>query len=505
MSWISALLGAALLSASALAADKPAPQKFSAAHEAVFREAAGFLRAQKSDPSVNRGRHLSAQLASERSQEAAAFLLRLNEPILFADYAVASPKLIPNRMLEQAIIENLGNTVLGRCRAASIIAGSSSRALHEALMAEALVMIREDKHLEPNYCARAVARMSLPGAEADLLALFPQLKEHYDAFAMAEALVRAQVTRAAPLLLDWIRRSDSRSIATKAFVANKLRAPGIAQGLAARLMAMAAEPQSAEIDQAASSLASAASLANPGDPIDLSLFKPELLERFSPAARKSALELMAKRKDQEARARAFNPDNLVYWIDFGPIAIDRVRDALAHGVNPNLQAGGSPDNKPVLRAAMHNQEALALLLAAGAAPDATDWQGNSALWLLAGQKPHDPVLEGPYLEKARMLLAAKANPNFAGESRFTPLHRAAAFGFTSMIVLLLDHGANPNAEAVSEGILGLTPLQKAQDSKETEAAKVLAQRGGKTSAAYYARREAQRGAIKLLSPILRGH
>jgi uncharacterized protein len=51
---------------------------------------------------------------------------------------------------------------------------------------------------------------------------------------------------------------------------------------------------------------------------------------------------------------------------------------------------------------------------------------------------------------ARVLLEAGADPNGAGEGRFTPLHTAAQNGDAELVRLLLEHGADPGA-AASDG------------------------------------------------------
>jgi ankyrin repeat protein len=59
---------------------------------------------------------------------------------------------------------------------------------------------------------------------------------------------------------------------------------------------------------------------------------------------------------------------------------------------------------------------------------------------------HSVVMSKPYVRSSR-----KADPNKAGD---TPLHVAASSDFTSIIQLLVDHGANLNAKNEK----GQTPL-----------------------------------------------
>jgi ankyrin repeat protein len=114
-----------------------------------------------------------------------------------------------------------------------------------------------------------------------------------------------------------------------------------------------------------------------------------------------------------------------------------------HGGTALLQAAGFLD-----------REAVALLLAAGADPNLVDRRGVSPLLasLLAIYDAEDR-----HLEIAQMLLARGADVNLAGPGPWpTPLFAAVRRHPTALrlILLLLDHGADPNARDQA----GATPL-----------------------------------------------
>jgi ankyrin repeat protein len=164
------------------------------------------------------------------------------------------------------------------------------------------------------------------------------------------------------------------------------------------------------------------------------------------------------------------------------------------------------NDRPVLVALTNSRwETLQILLDAGADPNVVDWLGNPALKLLAERKAHEDSLDGPVLAAARLLFDKRANPSMPGESRYTALHAATARNFRSMASLLLERGADVNAEAEENGLAGLKPLQIAEDQKYTAMAELLRSKGGTTSVAFSAQRAARRTATTILAPILRGH
>jgi ankyrin repeat protein len=87
----------------------------------------------------------------------------------------------------------------------------------------------------------------------------------------------------------------------------------------------------------------------------------------------------------------------------------------------------------------------------------------------------------------------------------TPLHLATALKFTKMIELLVESGANVNAEATEQGIPGLTPTQIARDQGYSELAAYLRSKGGKVNEGFLARRTAQRAFTNAIAPFLQMH
>ncbi|MBN2135920.1 MAG: ankyrin repeat domain-containing protein [Acidobacteria bacterium] len=74
------------------------------------------------------------------------------------------------------------------------------------------------------------------------------------------------------------------------------------------------------------------------------------------------------------------------------------------------------------------------------------------------------------LQIAEMLLNAGADPDVKDESSTTPLHMAVTYGFKELVVMLIQRGAQINAET---GYHNLTPLHEAASAGNLELVKML--------------------------------
>ncbi|MFL5240713.1 MAG: ankyrin repeat domain-containing protein [Gemmataceae bacterium] len=113
-------------------------------------------------------------------------------------------------------------------------------------------------------------------------------------------------------------------------------------------------------------------------------------------------------------------------------------------------------------------ELAAVLIRAGASPDAKEAEG------------HTPLYRASMGDVARVLLAAGAAVDVAsGPTRGTPLHQAARRGYVSVAQALLDHGATINARDAK----GETPLRRAVNCRQIEIVPLLVQHGADPHAA----------------------
>ena len=165
--------------------------------------------------------------------------------------------------------------------------------------------------------------------------------------------------------------------------------------------------------------------------------------------------------DPEANADGDMGDKPLHKVSSGEYRSqeDGVRVAqllLEHGADVNTRRD---DHWTSLHAASYfgNVEIVRLLLDHGADPEASA-EGYM------GDKPLHKVSVGEYrshedgVRVAQLLLERGADVNTRRNDHQTPLHAASYFGNVEIVRLLLDHGADPEANA--EGSMGEKPLHK---------------------------------------------
>jgi uncharacterized protein len=147
--------------------------------------------------------------------------------------------------------------------------------------------------------------------------------------------------------------------------------------------------------------------------------------------------------------------------------LERVQALLK--TSPALANAYAPDGfQPLGLAAFFNFPAVAHYLVEHGA------DVNSPARNLQNVAPLHSAAASQAIEIVRLLLEHGANPNAQQAKRFVPLHAAAQNGQAEMIELLLAHGAEINPRAAS----GLTPLGLALKSGHEHAADLLRQHGG---------------------------
>jgi truncated hemoglobin YjbI len=113
-------------------------------------------------------------------------------------------------------------------------------------------------------------------------------------------------------------------------------------------------------------------------------------------------------------------------------------------------------------------ELAAVLLRAGADPDAREAEG------------HTPLYRASTGDVARVLLAAGASADVAsGPTGGTPLHQAARRGYVSVAEALLNHGATIGARDAR----GQTPLRRAVNCRQLQMVRLLVRCGADPHAA----------------------
>ena len=134
---------------------------------------------------------------------------------------------------------------------------------------------------------------------------------------------------------------------------------------------------------------------------------------------------------------------------------------------------GPGGSTPLMYAALYgDSDSVRRLLAAGADPNARNEAGATALmWAV-----NDP-------EKTRLVVEHSADVNARSDNARTPLLIAAArFGSAPVLKLLLEHGANPNAQ--SSALFGMmTPLAEAAYASDATAMRTLIEHGADVNGA----------------------
>ena len=132
---------------------------------------------------------------------------------------------------------------------------------------------------------------------------------------------------------------------------------------------------------------------------------------------------------------------------------DAVESVLADGEDPNIASEGH--QYPLHTA--QNAQVVDLLLNAGANPDVFDANGHTPLFKAMENlvNPYRRHRRNEYIEEAKLLLQAGANPNLGDrQTGLTPL-AIALFEYSQnknsadikeIVILLLEAGANPNEE-----------------------------------------------------------
>jgi ankyrin repeat protein len=151
---------------------------------------------------------------------------------------------------------------------------------------------------------------------------------------------------------------------------------------------------------------------------------------------------------------------------------DRERLAALLDADGGLANAVSPDGFPIVTLAAYfgRLDALALLLARGADPDAAAANPMRVAAVHAATAHRDGVVA---LAMMQLLLERGARVNVAQQGGWTPLHQAAKHGPAELVELLLEHDADVGARSGD----GQTPLQLAEGAGQDAIAALLRARG----------------------------
>ena len=140
---------------------------------------------------------------------------------------------------------------------------------------------------------------------------------------------------------------------------------------------------------------------------------------------------------------------------------ETMRDELEAGENPNVRDydGSTPLYLVCLFADVSKRaatiECIRLLLAHGAAPNATSYTPDASSPLVHAARWKSS-------EAVAMLLEAGAEVNAVDSHGFSPLHRAVSSGISASVQLLLDHGADVNSRTTRDAEIWPPPAERSR-------------------------------------------
>lgn len=418
---------------------------------------------------------LAQRLGQENNDDAIPLLLELRDPALLNRFARAftGP---PAPATEELIVRLRRDPAVGG-ELLKLATGYRSRTLFDALLVDirdgiaAVLAGRPGQFPNHIFAINAIVRTDMPGIEPELTELLPHLRPDLGR-PVARLLVKRHYLPAQNALVELLRRTPpGQQLGSVAYEVSGLETQGILDGLAARLAELRGLPPSPPpegpggpgsagwtSDQLARvrlreqnaellTLVRVIEGATPALKLDRSLFVPAVVGEFAPEHRASVLRMLSLRAEQESAAADITPDNFSHWAR-APDRISQLKHFIARGAP--LDAADRSGDTPLLAAVKRlNVEAVRLLLEAGANRNVRDAEGVTALHLAARrQGPSDE----PWLTMARLLVAGKADLTATAGAGATPLHTAIDFKFGKMARLLVESGADVNAQASDHGL-----------------------------------------------------
>lgn len=370
------------------------------------------------------------------------------------------------------------------------------------------------------YLAAAIVRTDQPGIEAELTGILPQL-EPYGAEPVARFLAERHYQPAEPALIELVRRTQEGLAARNAQAVLAFGSQAVLDAVVRQTVAVSRLPHTPQYmnqsvddllrtrNKEIEDLLNAIEVSPPWVRLNRKLLAGKALQGITPEQSAKVAAMIEERDRVEKLATEVTPDNFTHWLSFpSPMYYRMVSDFIKRGIDVNApnKSGEWPVN---VAAHFSNVEAMRLLLDAGADPDGKSANGVTPLRTVAGSKSAFDANDEPTLATARLLIAKGANVSVAGTDGWTPLHLAAVANFRKMAELLVENGANVNAEAYERmgvttepGLYGLTPLQLAEDQKTTEIAAYLRSKGATVNHVFAAKRATRNAEGANIAPFL---
>jgi hypothetical protein len=439
---------------------------------------------------LDHARARARQLAAEGSHDTIAFLAEIEAQDLLVAFRDAW-RLGTTPQLEALVLKyhaapKVGPQHVGQGpQLADMLGRHNSRPIFDALLAD----VHEGKLPYLYAHLRALARTDLPGVEPELLSLLGDSTGVN--FPVARLLLfERRYSGAAPRVIALLQTAPDGQAAELAQMGTLLENEEVVAAIAARLAVQARKPTARGRSEVVEGLGQALEHMVPWVRVPLAPFSAEALAAMQPAPREQVAAMLQRRTEVEARYRDRTYANFVYWVRRYPAValrfIEEGFDARATG----------PEGTPMQLAMEHSNALLvAPLLRAGADPNTRRSNGVPLLHHLAALAARD---EDAAVAAAALAIDQGALVSARDSRQTTALHQAVIAGAPKMAALLLDRGADVNAEALTDrNVPGLTPVQLALDMNNEKLAALLRARGGAVNERFVSARARESGSRSL--------
>ena len=429
---------------------------------------------------LDRGRTLAKRLGTQGDYEALTLLASMEASDLLVAFRDGHGQRTTSP-LEALVLQYHSNPKVGPM-VVSMLGRHRSRPLFDVLMAD-----WREQRLPYLYAhLQALLRTDLPGVEPEVLPWLADDQGNVN-FAVARFLLDerrwAPAGKPVAALLQICPAGQASELAALAL---GLDTQEIVDAMTRRQVTQARSPlDSPKSLEVITSLSERLAFAPPWYIVSRTPFTSEYLGSLAVPARSAVSNMLKRRDEREQRWVQRTQENFAYWSTQDQKVALRF---IGEGFDVN---GKGPQGTPLQLAIAHaDLKLIKALVDAGADPNSLSLQGAPLLNHVAALSR---VNEQESLQVAELLLAKGALIHSRDARQATALHQAVIGGSGKMATLLMDRGADVNAQAKDNTELaGLTPTQLAHDLGNEPLAAQLRARGGAVNEDYVARRARQK-------------
>lgn len=462
----------------------------SAENEQILREAAQarIVRdqgQQEFQSKISLGQELAGKLGRANNPDAIPLLLELRDDNLLIpfgnDFQGPTTPEIANLIVQYRLDPIIG------LQAVRLTKRNSSRPLFDALLSDLKPSQSRIREYDKEYYITALLQTELPGVEGEVVELLqdPVLMLRVSKFLMARKYWPAE-----SVLFDCLDKMavSDRRLGELALIAVSFNTQRMHDTAARKLIELSRAPGNYIKDHNFVRLLQSLTYGVPAIKLNPQILDETNFLGFSEKQRVDIASTIKHRADREKLATEITAKNFIYWISANEEQM--VELFIAKHVNVNAM---TDRGRPLDIAVSHLQWPLVRrLLAAGTDPRLADSTGNTPMHRLAGPSPlvATPAWRQERANFVRAFAMAGADVSAPNQDGVTPLHAAVSSSNVEVAEVLLESGANINAECIDPvlRVKGLTPLQLAIDTNNQPLEVLLRSKGGRVNRTLQARR-----------------